>query len=316
MTTFRNDLHLGQKVPTVETDDITNGAVTHEKLADEAVDTNNILDGAVTPEKLSEDVRKEVIGRPISELSKRIDEVEKESKEKDDDLQNQIDSIQIHGMAVSNDFGDDPNIGISQKKLTEAHDDLDSRLRILEVSKAMVSLSISPDYVMTNEKRTVTFTAVSDVMATSIRIIGNDEVLAHGEDTKSVVFTLEDFISGTTMDMPVLAEFTFSDIVKTVEGHLRAVDPVFYGAGASWQAAGNKASLRETPAGEYKVSTVQDGNYVFFNVPDGMVIHEATLNGFRFPLDDPESVTIGGKPYWSYRSSNTYDASVLTIVIS
>ena len=37
-----------------------------------------------------------------------------------EDLQNQIDAIQIGGgWAVSNEFGDDPHIGISQKKLTE-----------------------------------------------------------------------------------------------------------------------------------------------------------------------------------------------------
>ena len=36
------------------------------------------------------------------------------------DLQNQIDSLTIHGMAVSNLFGDDPHIGISQKTVTDA----------------------------------------------------------------------------------------------------------------------------------------------------------------------------------------------------
>ena len=35
------------------------------------------------------------------------------------DLQNQIDSIQIGGWAISQEFGDDEHIGISQKKLTE-----------------------------------------------------------------------------------------------------------------------------------------------------------------------------------------------------
>lgn len=46
MPTFREDLHLGHKVALVETDDISNGAVTTDKIAD----------GAVTLAKLAPEV--------------------------------------------------------------------------------------------------------------------------------------------------------------------------------------------------------------------------------------------------------------------
>ena len=36
------------------------------------------------------------------------------------DLQNQIDALEIAGVAVSNEFGTDTHIGISQKTLTDA----------------------------------------------------------------------------------------------------------------------------------------------------------------------------------------------------
>ena len=49
-----------------------------------------------------------------------------------DDLQNQVDSLEIHGMAVSNEFGDDPHIGISQKKLTEANTSLNNKVDTLD----------------------------------------------------------------------------------------------------------------------------------------------------------------------------------------
>lgn len=57
MPTFREELHLGRKVPTTDTADIVNGAITEPKLADDAVSTRTIQDGAVTMEKLSEEVQ-------------------------------------------------------------------------------------------------------------------------------------------------------------------------------------------------------------------------------------------------------------------
>jgi hypothetical protein len=53
MSTYRDDLHTGHKVPLVETDDLMNKSVTTEKLADEAVTTEKIADGAVTNNKIA-----------------------------------------------------------------------------------------------------------------------------------------------------------------------------------------------------------------------------------------------------------------------
>ena len=91
MPTYREDLHTGHKVPLVETDDIIDGGITHEKLADDSVDTNNIkdravtepkladnsvstrtiLDGAVTPEKLSSSVVPEVVQPVVDGLDNK-----------------------------------------------------------------------------------------------------------------------------------------------------------------------------------------------------------------------------------------------------
>ena len=57
MPTFRENLHLGHKVPTTDTADLVDGSVTEPKLADDAVSARTIQDGAVTMEKLSEDVQ-------------------------------------------------------------------------------------------------------------------------------------------------------------------------------------------------------------------------------------------------------------------
>lgn len=44
-----------------------------------------------------------------------------------DDLQNQIDSLEVAGVALSNEYGNDPHIGISQKKLTESYNEQTSK---------------------------------------------------------------------------------------------------------------------------------------------------------------------------------------------
>ena len=93
----------------VNTQDLADGAVTSEKIKDGEVKTADIADGSITPDKLSDRIVPEVI-KPLLEPL----------KDKDKDLQNQIDSLQISGLALSNKFGDDPHIGISQKTLTGA----------------------------------------------------------------------------------------------------------------------------------------------------------------------------------------------------
>ena len=140
MPTFREDLHLGHEVPMIGTEDINNGSVTTDKIADGAitsgkigdgevntqdladgavtsekikdgeVKTADIADGAITPEKLSDRIVPEV----IVPIVKKVDD---KYKGITDDLQNQIDSLEISGLALSNNFGDDPYIGISQKKI-------------------------------------------------------------------------------------------------------------------------------------------------------------------------------------------------------
>lgn len=54
MSTFREDIHLGHKVPLVETDDIKDGAITTDKLADGSVTEEKLADDSVTSEKIKD----------------------------------------------------------------------------------------------------------------------------------------------------------------------------------------------------------------------------------------------------------------------
>lgn len=66
-------------------------------IKEQSVKTEHIADGAITSQKVSSDAIEYITA----------------------DVQNQIDSIQIGGWAISNQLGNDPHIGISQKTLTE-----------------------------------------------------------------------------------------------------------------------------------------------------------------------------------------------------
>jgi hypothetical protein len=94
------------------------------------------------------------------------------------------------------------------------------------------------------------------------------------------------------------------------------VYPIYYGAGATYTAATNKAPARTTPAGTYNVTVASNGQYVWFVVPATMTINKATKGGFDFPLEAPQNVTVEGVAYKAYRSSNTYDAGTEVITLS
>ena len=53
MPTFKEDLHLGHSVPTIDTEDIEDGAITEKKMADGSVSTRTIQNGAVTEPKIA-----------------------------------------------------------------------------------------------------------------------------------------------------------------------------------------------------------------------------------------------------------------------
>ena len=69
-----------------------------------------------------------------------------------DDLQNQIDGIHEHGIAVSNEFGTDQHISISQKTLTGAINKLWQKIEdITGESLQGISLTVTPGYYIGEE---------------------------------------------------------------------------------------------------------------------------------------------------------------------
>lgn len=279
-------MHTGHKVPLVETDDISNGAITEKKLADQAVDARTLKDSEVGWKKLNPD------------------------------LQGIIASRGEGGVALSKNWGNSELIGITQKKLSEAHDDLQNQINAIVNDKAAISLKASPSVIFVNTQAPVTLTATTDTTASLIRIVTDADATIIAEGSGSSLAKAVNLTMPSAGTAGYTAQFTISGIVKSTHVSISAVNKIYYGSGSAYTDATSNPSPKTSPVGTYNVTVAENGQYVFFVIPATMSIAKATLNGFDFPLETSETVTIDGVSYKVYRSSNTNDAGTYQIVIS
>lgn len=292
--------------------------VNSHDIAPAAVKEKHIGDGAVTWKKIGNDVQKIIA------------------------------SIEKGGVALSSEFGDSELIGITQKKLTtehaerldaesdlksqideqgnnlqnehaeriEAESNLQQQIDELKESEAVVGITVNPTLIEVGQTTTLSFNATSDKTVTKIEVFAAGELIMSGENTKTLTGVIGNpFISGTPGEFEVVAEFSYNNNHKSDSAIVTSVLPIYYGSGEGYAAANTKASLRTSPAGIYQVNVPVADKYVYFVIPDGMTIHGAKMGGFDFPLEAPEPITRGGKPYKGYRSCNTYNVGTLIIEI-
>lgn len=177
-----------------------------------------------------------------------------------------------------------------------------------------VSLSASPSPVFVGVAVNISLVASVNTAATSIVIKKGSATIATGSGTSlNGSDSITPSVAGNTT---YTAEFAVGSTSKSTSKSVVAVYPIRTGAGASYVEGTPLSTPKTSPAGTYNINVALNGSYVWFNVPSSMTIHGATMSGFEFPLEVPTNVTINGVAYKSYRSSNTYGAGTLTIVIS
>lgn len=148
----------------------------------------------------------------------------------------------------------------------------------------------------------------------SITIKKSNDTLKTGTGTSlSYTDTITPDAAG---DIAYSGVFVVGAVTKTASKNVAAVYPIRIGSGASFVDGTPLNTPKTSPAGEYTVTVAANGSYVYFNVPATMTIHGASMGTLDFPLEEPTNVTIDGVSYKSYRSSNTYDAGSMTILIS
>lgn len=333
MPTFREDLHLGHEVPMIGTEDINNSSVTTEKIADNAitsekigdgevntqdladgavtsekikdgeVKTADIADGAVTPEKLSDRVVPEVFKPLLVPL-----------KDKDNDLQNQIDSLEISGLALSNNFGDDPHIGISQKTLTAAINDIWYKLEeITGETLVGINLTVTPEYYIGEEGCDVNIaaeTVTENGIIEYVKLFVNDELIAEGEDEHEFEFDVH--ISDTS-EIKCLAQVL--GVVYERKVTITHYTPFWVGAGSDYSSVMTMANIRNI-GGNYNIPFTGGQNLII--VVEDILRNRfvrADMNGVEIQFTETTQ-TISGKTYKVLTSENTYQAGTYNIDIN
>ena len=334
MPTFRKDLHLGHEVATVETDDLTNKSVTGDKiadrvidwfhvlakairnehiddeavdnrtLADNAVDTRNLRDDSVTPSKVSSDFVDTLVAPLIDALCRKHDTDVDSLKAKDKDLQNQIDSINAHGVSVSNEFGTDPHISISQKTMTDAINKLWQKLEDMtgEVLQG-ISMSVSPDYFISEDGCSVHISAntvETNGIFEHIAFYGNGSLIAEADNVDFFEYDTE--ITETTI---IKCVAKIMGIEYTRQQIITRYNEFYIGAGSTYSDVMDSAHARQLNG------TMRHNYDIEFNNGDKLIIVMGTslkdgfiradLNGAEITLAE-ETVTIDGKNYVVFTS--------------
>lgn len=177
-----------------------------------------------------------------------------------------------------------------------------------------ISLAASPSVAFVGTAIAIALTAKSSTQADTITIKKGSTVLATGTNRTS--------LSGSHTLTPLegnnayTAEFVIGGLTKDASQNVTGVYPIRIGSGASYVDGTAISTAKTSPAGTYTINVANDRDYVYFNVPATMAISKATMSGFDFPLESPQSVTIGGVAYKSYRSSNSYNKGTITVVLT
>lgn len=205
-------------------------------------------------------------------------------------------------------------VTLTGEYMDETAHSFQDQINAIVMDKATVNLTATPSPVFVGSEVTISLNATTNTSASSIKIKKGSTVLATGSGSSlSGSDTITPSAAGNTT---YSAEFIIAGLSKATTRNVVAVYPIRIGSGTSYLDGTPISTPKTSPAGTYNVVVAADGDYVYFNVPATMSISHATMSGFDFPLEAPETVEINGVSYKSYRSSNTYDAGTLTIVIS
>ena len=351
MPTFREDLHLGHKVPMVDTDDIVdrsitsdkiallaiiteliadlavtteklaNAAVTTPKLADLAVvtaklaelavTTDKLANGAVTNAKLADDA---VETRNIKNRAVTSSKIEKGSilpehftretlGELHKDLQNQIDSLEIAGVAVSNEFGTDPHISVSQKTLTDAINKLWEKIEDItgEVLQG-INMVVTPTFFVSEDGCNIHVSAntvETNGIFEKIQFFVDGEVIYEDTNTEYVSFD-HHLDTKPTYDYVVMCKAKIMGIEYTRQQIITRYNEFYIGAGSTYADVMDSAHARQlngTMRHNYDVTFDEGDKLVIVmgaSLRDGFI--RADLNGAEIELTE-ETVTIDDKQY-------------------
>lgn len=218
------------------------------------------------------------------------------------------------GVVLKQETGTSEKDGMSQNAITKELEKLQQQINIINVGDMKITMSVSPSVIYKEVDTDIKVTARLDGgVADEISISEGSEILVKDTNVSEVSVTVKESDAATYNALAVL----FGLQVKG-SAQLRAAYPCYAGAGAAYTDVFKdtyKLSPRVSMAGTYTINVPEEGDKVYFLVPQDIKINKVTLSGFDFPVSMSQQI-VGDKIYSVYASDNTYQAGSLTLVVS
>lgn len=273
-------------------------------LKERSVKTEHLDEKAVTPDKLSDDT----VAYLEASLRKEIG-----------DIQNQVNSYNEHGMSVSNEFGDNPHIGISQLTLTNAINRVWQKIEELtgEISHG-ITLTVDKEYFVSEDGADLHIT-VNPVDSTDIfeRVsLYANGVLIDERDNVEDLYTVDYHIEESTL---IRCEAKILGIPYEDKAFVTKYNSFWIGGGNSYLDV-----IQDTPIpiengmrGHYPVA-VGDGEHIIVVVGEHLAngFIRADMNGVEIAFTLEEGVEVDGKKYNIYTSVNTFNEGTYDIDVN
>lgn len=267
------------------------------------------------PEKL-EDRLNSLQSEIITETTAKAKMVDDKFTNITNELYDMVESLQVGGIALSNQFGNRTDIGITQKALTKAIGKIWDELSTITGKNYLTfNLTVSPAASYTEEPVTVEITAdCSESISNfdSIKIYKDDVLVAESSDIE--VFTTS-ITTDKTATIKAVGYILGKEVIKETQAIVQA--PFFMGSGQNYTDVMTPECLKEIEGslqGDYDVTVKNTNEYIFIIIPasrrEEFRRAKLDMNGFEIPLtvSDIDSLII-------CKTLNTYQAGTYNIDI-
>lgn len=274
-------------------DKIEGNTVKNGKLANNAVVTRNIKDRNVTSSKIA---LKNILLEHLSpEIVTKLTE----------DLQNQIDAYNEHGVMVSNQFGTDPHISVSQKTLTDAINKLWEKIEDMtgEVLQG-VNMVVTPTYFISEDGCDIHIaanTVETNGLFEKIQFFVDGELIHEEEFAEYVSFDHHiDVKPAPDYTYVIMCKAKILGVKYTRQQVITRYNEFFIGAGSTYTDILDSAHSRQlngTMRHNYDVTFGEGDKLIIVmgaTLRDGFI--RADLNGVEIELTE-QTVTIDDKQY-------------------
>lgn len=252
---------------------------------------------------LSEQALNKIAAKARQELTPDLEALENKMKGADAKLQNQIDSFNEHGVSVSNEFGANPHIGISQKTLTDAINKIWQKLEDItgEVFQG-ISMLVTPTFFVSEDGCDIHVsanTAEANGIFEKIQFFVDGEKIYEDTNTEYVSFD-HHLDTKPTYDYVVMCKAKIMGIEYTRQQIITRYNEFYIGAGSTYADVMDSAHARQlngTMRHNYDVTFDEGDKLVIVmgaSLRDGFI--RADLNGAEIALTE-ETVTIDDKQY-------------------